>query len=270
MTSEPLTIGPVATTRRSRGWRIVIRVLIGAGIVALYAQAWIKTEISVSALVTGWHGMLDIIKRSVPPSTDVLGDALRQSVVTFDTALWGATFGVFLSLLLTPFAARNIAPNRFMYEFARVIIGIARSIPDLIFALIFVTAVGLGPFPGVLALTVGTVGTLGKLFAEAIEDMDMGPVDALRVAGASKTQVFLHAVMPGVLPTFVSLVLYRLDYNVRSGLVLGFVGAGGIGFMIFNSMQLFQYQQVFTELLVVLAMVLIVERLSTVLRGRIV
>jgi len=270
MTSEPISIDSSVGSARSGWWRIARRILIGAAIVALYVQAWIKTEISVSSLVTGYHGMLDIIRRSVPPSTDVLGDSLRQSVVTLDTALWGATFGVFLALLLTPFAARNIAPNRVVYECARVIIGIARAIPDLIFALIFVTAVGLGPFPGVLALTVGTVGTLGKLFAETIEDMDMGPVDALRVSGASKTQVFLHAVIPGVLPTFVSLVLYRLDHNVRSGLVLGFVGAGGIGFMIFNSMQLFQYQQVFTELLVVLAMVLIVERVSTALRTRIV
>src|SRR5262249_3545617 len=157
------------------------------------------------------------------------------------------------SLLLTPLAARNISPHRAVYEAARAVIGVTRAVPDLIFALIFVTAVGLGPFAGVLALAVHSIGTLGKLFAEAVEDMDMGPVDAMRVSGASRLQVFVHAILPGVAPTFVSLLLYRFDVNVRSSLVLGFVGAGGIGFLIFNSMQLFQYREVFTELAVVLA-----------------
>jgi phosphonate transport system permease protein len=112
--------------------------------------------------------------------------------------------------------------------------------------------------------------TLGKLFAETIEEMDMGPVDALRASGAGRFQVFVHAVLPGVAPSFVSLSLYRFDVNVRDSLATGFVGGGGIGFLLFNSIQLFQYRQAAMELLVMLVLLLAVERVSTLLRKNIV
>ncbi len=271
MTTDAVSVGgqtprklPAVTRNRAVGALLVI------GLIALYWQAWVKTECSVSSLIDGYHGMVDILSRAWPPDLSVLRPAISGSVVTFDTALLGTTVAIGLTFLVTPFAARNISPHRITYEIARLVIAVTRAIPDLIFALIFVTAVGLGPFPGVLALSVHTVGVLGKLWAEAIEDMDMGPVDALKVAGAGRLQVFLHAVLPGVAPTMVGLAIYRFDVNFRSSLVLGFVGAGGIGFQIYNSMQLFQYQQVTTQLLVVLAAVLLVERASTVIRGRIV
>jgi phosphonate transport system permease protein len=255
------------TRRRAR---MLVWIVVIAGGAALYVHAWEDTHSSFGSLITGYHGMADILRRSYPPSSHILRDSIRASIVTFDTALLGTTFALLFSLVLAPLAARNMTPNRVVYELSRVVIGVTRAIPDLIWALLFVTAVGLGPFPGVLALAVHSVGTLGKLFAETIEDMDMGPVDALRISGASRTQVFLHAVLPGGSPTFVSLTLYRFDVNFRSSLVLGFVGAGGIGFLIFNSMQLFQYREVAMELLVVLVLVLVVERLSSLLRARIV
>jgi phosphonate transport system permease protein len=260
---------PVAPTS-ARYWRPLAWALgLAAGVTA-YVHAVQDTHASLGGLVSGTHGIADIVSRSVPPSGNVLSASLSASIVTIDTALLGTTIALVFSLLLTPLAARNISPHRIVYECARGVIGVTRAVPDLIFALIFVAAVGLGPFAGVLALAVHSIGTLGKLFSEAVEDMDMGPVDALRVSGASRVQVFVHAVLPGVAATFVSLVLYRFDVNVRSSLVLGFVGAGGIGFLIFNSMQLFQYREVFTELAVVLALVLVVERVSTLLRARIV
>jgi phosphonate transport system permease protein len=149
------------------------------------------------------------------------------------------------------------------------LIAVTRTIPSFIFALYFVTAVGLGPFAAVLALAVHSIGTLGKLFAETVEEMDTGPVDALRAAGASRLQVFVHAVLPGVATAFVDLVLYRFDVNVRDSLVTGIVGGGGIGFLIFNSMQLFQYREVSMELIVLLGLLLAVERISSLLRARI-
>jgi phosphonate transport system permease protein len=268
--ATPVVSDDARSARFARWRRRVLWLVVFAGAVALYVHAWSDTHVSFGSLVTGYHGMADIIRRSYPPSGHVLRDSIRASIVTFDTALLGTTGALVFSVLLAPLAARNVTPNRFAYEASRVVIGITRAIPDLIWALLFVTAVGLGPFAGVLALTVHSIGTLGKLFAETIEDMDMGPVDALRVSGASRTQVFLHSVLPGVSPTYVSLTLYRFDVNFRSSLVLGFVGAGGIGFLIFNSMQLFQYREVATELGVVLVLVLAVERLSTVLRSKIV
>jgi len=121
----------------------------------------------------------------------------------------------------------------------------------------------------VLALAVETVGVLAKLYAEAIEAMDMGPVDALRVSGARRTQVFLHSVIPSVTPTFVGLVIYRMDSNVRAALILSAFGAGGIGFQLYQSIELFQWPQLGTELIVMFVMVLLVERVSIVARARI-
>ena len=120
-----------------------------------------------------------------------------------------------------------------------------------------------------LALSVHSVGMLGRLFAESIEDMDMGPVDALRITGANPFQIVSHAILPGLLPSLIGIGLYRLDENVRSSLVLGFVGAGGIGFLILTSMNLFQYRQVATLLILTYILVMTVERLSALVRSRI-
>jgi phosphonate transport system permease protein len=140
-------------------------------------------------------------------------------------------------------------------------------VPDLVWALLFVTAVGLGPFPGALALAVHSVGMLGRLFAEVIEDMDMGPVEALTLTGAGRLQVLSHAVVPGVLPSLLGIGLFRFDENLRSSLVLGFVGAGGIGFQLLTAMNLFQYQTVSFLLIATFLLVACAERVSAWLRS---
>src|SRR5581483_8639439 len=165
-------------------------------------------------------------------------------------------------------AAANVTPSRVLYYAARGIIGFTRAVPDLVWALLFVTAVGLGPFPGALAISVHSIGMLGRLFSEVVEDMDMGVVEALTMSGASRLQVFSHAVVPSVLPSLLGIALYRLDENIRSSLVLGFVGAGGIGFQLLTAMNLFQYQQVSVLLIVTFVIVLAAERLSAIARER--
>ncbi len=147
-------------------------------------------------------------------------------------------------------------------------IGFARSVPDLVWALLFVTAVGLGPFPGALALAVHSIGMLGRLFAETIEHMEMAPIDALSLTGARRLQVFTHGVIPSVLPALTGITLYRLDENIRSSLVLGFVGAGGIGFELLSAMSLFQYRLVSLYLIVTFVLVIGAERLSALVRAR--
>ena len=159
-----------------------------------------------------------------------------------------------------------MTPAKPLYYAARGVISLTRSVPDLVWALLFVTAVGLGPFPGALALGVHSIGMLGRLFAEVIEDMDMGPVEALTLTGASRLQVFAHAVVPGVLPSLLGIALYRFDENLRSSLVLGFVGAGGIGFFLLTAMNLFQYQTVAFLLIVTFVLVTCAERMSAYLR----
>jgi len=247
-----------------------VAVLAVAGTVAVFGYAWRDTDASLTALVTGFSNTVKLIERAFPPDTSVLGDSIRASILTFNTALLGTAGALVLSLLLVPLAARNLTPHRVAYEGARLVIGVTRAIPDFVFALIFLVAVGLGAYAVVLAVAAHSVGVLGKLFAEAVEDMDMGPVDALRAAGASRLQVFVHAVVPGVAATFTGLTLYRLDTNVRSVLYLGAIGGGGLGFMLYNSLQLFQYPQATTELAVLLVLLLVVERVSLVLRQRII
>ncbi|MBV9580312.1 MAG: phosphonate ABC transporter, permease protein PhnE, partial [Chloroflexi bacterium] len=206
---------------------------------------------------------------SFPPDLSHLPTALGAVVETVDIALLGTAVALLFSLPLAVCAASNVSPSRTLYLAARGVIAVSRAVPDLVWALLFVTAVGLGPFPGVLALSVHSVGMLGRLFAENIADMDMGPVDALSITGASGAQIVTHAVLPGLLPSLIGGSLFRLDENVRASLVLGFVGAGGIGFLILTSMNLFQYRQVATLLILTYLLVISVERLSALVRSRI-
>jgi phosphonate transport system permease protein len=235
-------------------------------VVALFAQAWVVVQARPQDLVTGVHGMADIISRSLPPAFDQFGPTLMPVLETIDLAIFGTVVGVVLAFPLSILAARNMTPGKPFYYAARAVIGVTRSVPDLVWALLFVTAVGLGPFPGALALGVHSVGMLGRLFAEVIEDMDMGPVEALTLTGASRLQVFTHAVVPGVLPSLLGIALYRFDENLRSSLVLGFVGAGGIGFLLLTAMNLFEYRTVAFLLIITFVLVTCAERMSAALR----
>jgi phosphonate transport system permease protein len=240
--------------------------MIGAAVIG---QAVVVARVKPQDLVTGVGGMADILRRAVPPDVGHLPQALGGVLETVDIALLGTAAAMLLSLPLAVCAAENVTPSRAVYLLARGVIAITRAVPDLVWALLFVTAVGLGPFPGVLALSVHSIGMLGRLFAETIEDMDMGPVEALTITGATPVQIVTHAIVPGLLPSLIGISLCRLDENVRSSLVLGFVGAGGIGFLILTAMNLFQYRQVATLLILTYVLVMSVERLAAFVRARI-
>ncbi len=259
---------PVLLPGWSRSLAIALRtvvVVLGMGIIV---QALFVVQARPQDLITGIQGMADIIARSMPPDFSALPDAAWPTLETIDIALFGTIMGIILALPLSVLAAANVTPSRVLYYLSRAIIGFTRSVPDLVWALLFVTAVGLGPFPGGLALAVHSVGMLGRLFAETIENMDMAPIDALSLTGASRLQVFTHGVIPSVLPTLAGIGLYRLDENIRSSLVLGFVGAGGIGFQLLTAMNLFQYRQVSLLLIIVFVIVFLAERLSAICREK--
>lgn len=248
---------------------LALRIGVAITAVALLGQASVVAKARPQELITGAAGMADILRRSFPPDLSRLPQALGGVVETFDIALLGTCVAVILSIPLAVLAAENVTPSRGFYLGARGVIAITRAVPDLVWALLFVTAVGLGPFPGVLALSVHSIGMLGRLFAETIEDIDMGPVQALTITGASPVQIVTHAIFPGLMPSLIGISLYRLDENVRSSLVLGFVGAGGIGFLILTAMNLFQYRQVATLLILTYILVMVVERGAAAIRSRI-
>jgi phosphonate transport system permease protein len=263
---------PLPAAAPLAGWgraaTLALRTVLVIGGILIAVQTLIVVEAKPQDLITGFHGMVDIVRRSWPPDFSKLPDVLWPALQTIDVALFGTVAGVILAVPLAVLAATNVTPSRYAYYIARGVIGFTRAVPDIVWALLFVTAVGLGPFPGGLALAVHSVGMLGRLFAETIEHMDMAPIHALELTGARRVQVFTHAIVPSVLPSLLGIGLYRLDENIRSSLVLGFVGAGGIGFQLLTAMNLFQYREVSLLLIVIFAIVIAAERLSAALRNR--
>jgi len=201
---------------------------------------------------------------------------------TFPQTVIGATLetvqmalaGTFLALLVAfPvgfLAARNTTPHRFVYYGVRTFLNLVRTIPDLALGLLFVAAVGPGAFAGTLALAVHTATVLGKLLSESVENIDEGVVEAIRATGAGYTQILSFAVLPQILPDLISFTLYRLETNIRAASVLGLIGAGGIGYLMNTSFRTFQYQEAAAIVLVLIALVMLVDYLSSRLRARVV
>lgn len=260
---------PVPPRRRPPRTRTLATVIVAA-LLVVHVIAWRSTEMSFATLIDGVDGMYQFLSEAIPPdvSWEVLGPSLVGALETLWVGLLGTTLSIPFALLLALAAARGTAPGPIAYQAARGLLSFLRAVPDVVFALIFVTAVGLGPFPGVLALVFHNVGVMGKLWAETIEDADPGPATALRSAGAGRLQVAAHALLPSVTPQLVGLLLYRFDVNVRSSLVLGLVGAGGIGFLINQSIQLFRFDEMLTHVLVVLVLIVAVDQLSALVRRR--
>ena len=213
--------------------------------------------------------MLEFLRRMLPPDVQVLPSALAGALITVEIALLGTAVAATLALPLGFVSARNVAPPRVFYP-ARAVLNLFRSVDTLVYALIFVAAVGLGPFPGVLAVVAYTTTSLAKLYSEAIEGIDPGPVDAVTATGATRLQILRYGVLPQVLPLFLSYVLYRLETNIRAATVLGFVGAGGIGFYLQTYLRMIDYPAASTALLVTIVMVMAVDALSSRLRARLV
>ena len=271
MTTTAPDVRRVPVPPRRRDPRtLVVAATVVVVLLVVHVIAWRTTEMSFATLLGGADGMAEFLTEAVPPdlSWAVLGPSLQGALVTLWIGLLGTTLSIPFALALALAAARGTAPGPVTYQAARGVLSFLRAVPDVVFALVFVTAVGLGPFPGVLALVLHNIGVMGKLWAETVEDADPGPPTALRSAGAGRLQVAVHALLPSVTPQLVGLLLYRFDVNVRSSLVLGLVGAGGIGFLINQSIQLFRFDEMLTHILVVLVLIVAVDQLSAQVRRR--
>jgi phosphonate transport system permease protein len=185
---------------------------------------------------------------------------------TIQMALAGTVLATVAAFPLAFLGARNTTPHLAVYHAIKFVANFLRTVPDFAVALVLVAAIGLGPFAGTLALAFHTATVLVKLFAEAIEGIDEGVVEALRATGAGYGQVLSFAVLPQVMPAFISFLLYRFETNIRAAAVLGMIGAGGIGFLMVSDFRMFQYQQASMTVLVLIVLVMAVDYLSARLR----
>jgi phosphonate transport system permease protein len=187
---------------------------------------------------------------------------------TIQMAIVGTLGAIIMALPFSLFAARNTSPHPVFYNVSRFILNFLRSIPELVYALIFVAGVGLGPFTGVLALAFGSVGSLARVFAEAIEQIDPSQVNAVRATGADGLQTFIYAVLPQAVPLFISYSIIYFEANVRHATILGLVGAGGLGFLLFKYTGTSDYDKVLGTAIVLVVAVTIIDRFSSWLRLR--
>lgn len=257
----------VDTPQSLRGW-LGTAVLVLAVVVVLHWSAQ-GAELSVAELVSGLPQIGDFLGRTMPPDLHILPRLWAPALETLQIAIWGTLLGVVLAVPVSFLAERNLCRNPLLYHGTRQFLNITRSINELILALIFVSAVGLGPFPGVLALALHGLGMLGKFFAESIEEIDQGPIEALQATGARPLQIIVFGVLPQVITAWIAVVLYRFEVNLRSATVLGMVGAGGLGFELVSSLKLFKYPETATCIIVITVMVVIADALSSRLRSAI-
>lgn len=222
-----------------------------------------------AALVRGVPFMLDFFGRMFPPDLAHLALLQDATVETVQIAVWGTLIAIVLSIPFALLGARNTTPHVLVFHATRLFLNALRSINELVFALIFVAAVGLGPFAGVLAIALHATGMLAKFCAEEVEGVDRGPVEAIQATGAGRLQVILFGIVPQVVPAFVSYAVYRFDVSIRAATILGLVGAGGLGFSLIKTMKLFKYHETATCILVIFVLVLVSDWLCARIRARI-
>ncbi|MFV2197546.1 phosphonate ABC transporter, permease protein PhnE [Nocardiopsis sp. LOL_012] len=260
----PESVRGLASPWRLPGLKGLLTTLAAAAAVIWSASG---VGFSPAALIEGGPAMGEFLYRMWPPDFGKIATIIALLVETLQMAVIGTLLGAALSLLLSFAAAGNIAP-RPVYLAARFILNVLRSIPELIFALMFVSAVGLGPFAGILALTLGSVGTIAKVYAEAIEAVDPGPVTALRSSGAAPTQVISFAMLPQAAPLITSYTLLLFEGNVRGATILGLVGAGGIGLELTTALRLYDFGHLFAIVIGIVVLVTAIDRFSAFVRAR--
>lgn len=211
----------------------------------------------------------DILGRMLPPDFSNFKTLAYAMFETIEIAFLGTFIAIVLSIPVGLFSARNLAPNYFVFFIARVITVFFRAIPEFIIAMILVIAVGFGAIPGVLALGLHTMGFLAKFYAEDIEHVNKGPIEALTASGASKRQIISFAIIPQIIPSFVANNLYILDRNIRMATMLGIVGAGGIGYELQSSFRMFEYQRVSAIIIIIFITIFIIDNLSSFIRSKI-
>jgi phosphonate transport system permease protein len=239
--------------------------------VALIAVAFISVQLNPLELFTSFGSIVEISGRLLPPDFITAGPQIIEGLIeTLAIAIVSTVLGSLISIPLGFLAAANVSVNRIVYGITRLVLVIIRGIPELILAIIFVAAMGLGPIPGVFALTIGTGGFLAKLVADSVEEIDPTPRQAVTATGATRVQELFTSVLPQVLPALVGQLLYTFDINIRNSAILGIVGGGGIGFLLFNSMKVLAFQTTGAIILATFVLVYLIEILAGYVRRQII
>jgi len=270
-TSKP----PQTPGRLKRG---LLKTAGAVGVLALLIWSWQGTEMDLGTLSQSGPRVADFLDRMFPPNLATSETELRPFppplqlagkavALTLQISILGTAIGTCVAFLLGFFAAENLTPH-WVHHTVKMGFALLRSVPVIILALLFVSAVGLGAFPGVLAIAIHSIGMLGKLFAEECEDVYGGVWEAMDSAGANWLQKVRYAIWPQVAPQYFSLMLFRLDMNIRDSAVLGFVGVAGLGLWIENYRRSFDYASVATMVLITMLVVLVVEQASIQVRRR--
>ena len=244
--------------------------LIWGGVAVLLIISFHPAEVNkFSALFTGSENMRRFSSEFIRPNFSQIGDYIGKMWLTIQMALWGTALAIVIAIPMGLAGAKNVAPAWLQFPVRRVL-DILRAVPDLVVGSIFVVAVGLGPFAGVMAIAVNTGGVLGKLFAEAVESIERGPVEGVRATGAHPLHEIVWAVIPQVAPLWTSYALYRFESSSRSATVLGLIGAGGIGQAMFDSINSYSFDQTSAIVIVIAVAVSGIDLLSQVIRGRLI
>jgi phosphonate transport system permease protein len=239
-------------------------------VLAFYVVCWQLAQIDLSRLVTGLPKLGHWLAQAWPPKLSELPLFLQRMAETVAMAAIGTTAATLLAIPMAVLASRNITPFPRLYLPARWFLNGLRGIDSFVFALLFVAAVGLGPFAGVIGIALHTWGSAAKFFADHIENAPMGPLEAVRTTGAGRYTAILYALLPDVLPVLLSTTLFWWEFNVRASTVLGVVGAGGIGLELKNSMDLLDFSRLFTIIALILVVVTLLDQFSSWLRKRLI
>ena len=254
---QTITIAPP-----KRSW---FSLLSWAVVLAVLVVSWQGAEMAPLTLIKDGGNMATFAADFFPPDFSQWQDYLTEMAVTLQIAVWGTALAVVLSIPFGLMSAENLVPW-WVYQPVRRLMDACRAINEMVFAMLFVVAVGLGPFAGVLALFIHTTGVLSKLLSEAVEAIEPGPVEGIRATGANKLEEILYGVLPKVMPLLISYSLYRFESNVRSATVVGMVGAGGIGVTLWEAIRGFQFQQTCALMVLIIVTVSLLDFLSQRLR----
>ncbi|HLT57039.1 MAG TPA: phosphonate ABC transporter, permease protein PhnE [Bacillota bacterium] len=234
-------------------------------IIYIFSMYWTQREM-VGGVGGALGNMYTVIKKFFPPNFAILPNILDPLLQTIQMAIIATTIAAIITIPLALLSARNVTTFKPLYYFSRTFLNLLRTIPDLVLAVIFVGLFGIGVFPGILALIIFSLGILAKLISETIEAVDMNPMEAMRASGGNTLQVIWYALVPQVLPQYTSLVLYVFEINIRASVVLGLVGAGGIGLILNQQLGFYNYPNAMAIIIIIFVVVILIEYISNKIR----